>query len=153
MKSFILLCGRFYIWEFPVDGFNPHVDTTGCSELHMTTLNPTSWSMKEVSVRWTRQLDYAVLLPSLSRRSLTMGLQSSPWYVCGYPMWMHCICDWKTVLRVIRKKSLKIWISRRVADQLSPHHDSQFSAFSTEVLNRTNQKHNHSSSPFTTLAD
>ena len=44
-------------------------------------------------------------------------------------------------------------MNHRVADQLSPHHDSQFSAFSTEVLNRTNQKHNHSSSPFTTLAD
>ena len=41
----------------------------------------------------------------------------------------------------------------RVADWLSPYHDSQFSAFSTEVLNRANQKHNRSSSPFTTLDD
>ena len=40
-----------------------------------------------------------------------------------------------------------------MADQLSPHHDSQFSAFSTEVLDRMNQKHNRSSSPFTTLAE
>ena len=40
-----------------------------------------------------------------------------------------------------------------MADQLSPHHDSQFSAFSTEVLDRKNQKHNRSSSPFTTLAN
>ena len=68
-------------------------------------------------------------------------------------MQMRYICDWKTVLHVIQKKSLKILVSRRVADQLLPHHDSQFSAFSTEVLNRTNQKHNRSSSPFTTLAD
>ena len=44
-------------------------------------------------------------------------------------------------------------VSHRIADQLSPHHDSQFSAFSTEVLDRTNQKHNRSSSPFTTLAE
>ena len=44
-------------------------------------------------------------------------------------------------------------MNRRVADQLSPHHDSQFSAFSTEVLNQMNQKHNRSSSPFTTLAE
>ena len=57
------------------------------------------------------------------------------------------------VLRVIRKKSQKILISHRVVDQLSPHHDSQFSAFSTEVFDQVNQKHNRSSSPFTTLAD
>ena len=44
-------------------------------------------------------------------------------------------------------------VSHRIADQLSLHHDSQFSAFSTEVFDRTNQKHNRSSSPFTTLAE
>ena len=44
-------------------------------------------------------------------------------------------------------------MSHQVVDQLSPHHDSQFSAFSTEVLNQVNRKHNRSSSPFTTLAD
>ena len=68
-------------------------------------------------------------------------------------MRMRYVCDRKTVLRIIRKKMLKILISHRVADQLSPHLDSQFLAFSTEVLNRMNQKHNRSSSPFTTLAD
>ena len=57
------------------------------------------------------------------------------------------------VLRVIREESRKILISHRVVDQLSSHHDSQFSAFSTEVLNEVNQKHNRSISPFTTLAD
>ena len=31
--------------------------------------------------------------------------------------------------------------------------DSQFSAFSTKVFIHTNQKHNRSSSPFTTLAE
>ena len=45
----------------------------------------------------------------------------------------------KKVLRIIRKESRKIPISHRVVDQLSPHHDSQFSAFSTEVLIRMNQ--------------
>ena len=44
-------------------------------------------------------------------------------------------------------------VGRRIADQLSPHHDSQFSAFSIEVLDRTNQKYNRNSSPFTTLAE
>ena len=66
---------------------------------------------------------------------------------------LRYIRDQKTVLRVIRKKSQKILTSRRVVDQLSPHHDSQFSAFSTEVFNQVNRKHNRSSSPFTTLAD
>ena len=33
----------------------------------------------------------------------------------------------------------KILMSRRVVDQLSPHHDSQFSAFSTEVLVRASR--------------
>ena len=59
----------------------------------------------------------------------------------------------KKVLRIIWRESRKIPISHRVVDQLSPHHDSQFSAFSTEVLSQVNQKHNHISSPFTTLAD
>ena len=39
-----------------------------------------------------------------------------------------------------------------MADQLSPHHDSHFLALSTKVLDRMNQKHNRSSSPFTTVA-
>ena len=52
----------------------------------------------------------------------------------------------------MRKKSQKIF-NLRIADQLSPYHESQFSAFSTEVFARINQKHIRSSSPFTTLAD
>ena len=48
---------------------------------------------------------------------------------------------------------VKDLVSHRTADQLSPHHDSQFLAFSTEVLDRMNQKHNRCSSPFTTLAE
>ena len=44
-------------------------------------------------------------------------------------------------------------ISHRIADQLSSYHDNQFSAFSIEVLDQTYQKHNHSSSPFTTIAE
>ena len=54
--------------------------------------------------------------------------------------------------RGMRKKSPTI-CGLRTADRLSSHHDSQFSAFSTEVLDRTIQKHNRSSSPFTTLAE
>ena len=56
------------------------------------------------------------------------------------------------ILRVMRKKSPAI-CNLRTADRLSPHHDSQFSAFSTEVLIWFRPGHNRSSSPFTTLAD
>ena len=59
---------------------------------------------------------------------------------------------WKRSL-VWHGESLKIRKIRQVVDQLSPHHDSQFSAFSTEVLIRSKPGHNRSSSPFTTLAD
>ena len=52
---------------------------------------------------------------------------------------LRYIGDRKIVLHVTRKKSQKILVSRRVVDQLSPHHDSQFSAFSTEVLIRINK--------------
>ena len=65
---------------------------------------------------------------------------------------MPCIFDLKKIPRVtwtIGKDSR----SRQVVDQLLPHHDSQFSAFSTEVLVRFRPGHNRSSSPFTTLAD
>ena len=34
---------------------------------------------------------------------------------------------------------LKDFVTSRIADQLSPYHDSQFSAFSTEVLVRKNR--------------
>ena len=36
-------------------------------------------------------------------------------------------------------KILKDFTTSRIADQLSPHHDSQFLAFTTEVLVRTNR--------------
>ena len=45
---------------------------------------------------------------------------------------------------------MKIPLSHQVVDQLSPYHDSQFSAFSTEVLIRFRPGHNRSSSPCTT---
>ena len=57
--------------------------------------------------------------------------------------------------RVTRNESLtfcSIKLSHRIVGQLSLYHDSLFSAFSTEVFDRMNQKHNRSSYPFTTLA-
>ena len=52
-----------------------------------------------------------------------------------------------------RGKNLQRFCNPRTADWLSPYHDSQFLAFSTEVLIRSRPGHNRSSSPFTTLAD
>ena len=46
----------------------------GCSKKHLITLDPAFWSMKEVSMRRTRQSDYRALTLSLSHRSLRVGL-------------------------------------------------------------------------------
>ena len=66
---------------------------------------------------------------------------------------MRYVCDRKNSPSYNTERIAKDLVSRRVADQLSPHHDNPFSAFSTEVLDGMNQKHNRSSSPFTTLAE
>ena len=82
-----------------------------------------------------------------------MGLLYRPWYVRGYSNVVRNMYDLKKGPSCNMGELQKIPISRRVVDQLSPHHDSQFSAFSTEVFDHMNRKHNRSSSPFTTLAD
>ena len=53
----------------------------GVRKKHLITLDPTSWSMKEVTMRRTRQPDYRALTLSLSHRSFMVGLRYSPWYV------------------------------------------------------------------------
>ena len=67
----------------------------GCSKKHLITLDPTSWSVKEVSMRRTRQSDYRALTLSLSHRSFTVGLRYSPWYVRGYLSTVRYIGDLK----------------------------------------------------------
>ena len=104
-------------------------------------------------MRRTRQPDYRALTLSLSHRSFTVGLRHSPCYVCGLLIRCVYIIDRKRGPSCDMEESLEIPISHRVVDQLSPHHDKQFSAFSTKVLSQVNRKHNRSSSPFTTLAD
>ena len=86
----------------------------------------------------TRQSDYRPLTLSLSHRSLTVGVRYSPWYVRGYPNAVRYIDDQKNGPSCSTEGIAKIPVSHRVVDQLSPHHDSQFSAFSTEVLIRIN---------------
>ena len=74
-------------------------------------------------------------------------------YVRSYPNTMRDMYDAKEGPTYNMGESQKIPLSRRAVDQLSPHHDSQFSAFSTELFDQVNQKHYRSSSPFTPLAD
>jgi len=47
----------------------------------VNTLDPTSWSTKEVIARQTRQPDYIAVTLSLSHGSLKLGLLYSPWYL------------------------------------------------------------------------
>ena len=82
-----------------------------------------------------------------------MDLRYRPYYVRGYPNAVRYMYDLKKGPSCNTGELRKIPISRRVVDQLSLHHNSQFSAFSTKVFDQVNQKHNRSSSPFTTLAD
>ena len=68
-------------------------------------------------------------------------------------MRMRYVCDRKNSPSCNTEEIARDLVSRRIADQLSPHHDSQFSALSTKVLDQTNRKYNRISSPFTTLAE
>ena len=77
----------------------------------------------------------------------------APGMYAAIRMQMRYVCDQKNSLSYNTEKIAKDLVSHRVADQLSSHHDSQFSAFSTEVFDLTSQKHNRSNSPFTTLAE
>ena len=64
---------------WPVVGFCPHVGSTEVFEkICVITLDPTSWSIKEVIVRGTKQSDYIALTLSLSHRSLTVGVGDIP---------------------------------------------------------------------------
>ena len=54
-------------------------------KMRVITLDPTSWSIKEVITHRTKQPDYRALTLSLSLRSFMVGLRCSPWYVRSYP--------------------------------------------------------------------
>ena len=88
-------------------------------------------------------------MPSLSHRSFIIKHRCNPWY-----MNQGAVSVWSgsTDPSWNAEKPPTIW-DLRTADRLSPHHDNQFSAFSTKVLIWSRPGHNRSSSPFTTLAD
>ena len=61
-------------WKLAVIGFSPHAYNAGVFEkIGINTLDPTSWSIKEVIARRTRQPDYIAVALSLSHRSLKGG--------------------------------------------------------------------------------
>ena len=65
---------------------HPHAYNAGMFEkMCVITLDPTSWSIKEVIARRTRQPDYIALTLSLSHRSFTVGLLYSPRYLRVHP--------------------------------------------------------------------
>ena len=97
-KSFSASCAAvFFIYiqseSLQSSASAPSRITPACSEKHLITLDPTSWSVKEVFVWRTRQSDYIALTLSLSHRSLTMGLLYSPWYVRTH-LNMVCVHTW-----------------------------------------------------------
>ena len=57
----------------------PRTQCGGARRRRIFTLDPTSWSTKEVIEQRTRQSDYNALSLSLSHRSLTVRLLYSPW--------------------------------------------------------------------------
>ena len=79
------------------------------------------------------------LPPSLSRRSLTIRkVGEAPVVRKAEPGALY-MPNRKNRLFARSGKKLQRFGTSRTADQLTPHHDSQFSAFSTEVLIRNNQ--------------
>ena len=63
-----------------------------------------------------------------------MDLRYRPYYVRGNPNVVRYMYDPKEGPSCNSGESQKIPLSHRAVDQLLPHHDSQFSAFSTEVF-------------------
>ena len=100
-----------------VVGFSPHTYNAGVfATMRVITLDPTSWSIKEVIARRTRQTDYIAVTLSLSHGSLTLGLLCSPSYLRVHPNTGACVHDRETVLRSCGG-ILKIPISLRVVEQ------------------------------------
>ena len=59
----------YITWKLAVVGFSPHAYNAGVfTKICVITLDPTSWSIKEVIARRTRQPDYIAVTLSLSHR-------------------------------------------------------------------------------------
>ena len=68
--SLVWLFMYAYNMKVVVIGFGPHAHNAGVfKKICVNTLDPTSWSIKEVIARRTRQPDYIAVTLSLSHRS------------------------------------------------------------------------------------
>ena len=74
------------------------------------------------------------LPPSLSHRSLTIKKVGEAPGIRKTELGALYTPNRRSRFFVRSRKNLQRFGTSRTADQLSPHHDSQFSAFSTEVL-------------------
>ena len=89
----------------------------GCSQkICLITLDPTSWSIKEVIARRTRQPDYIAVTLSLSHGSIMVGLLCSPWYLRVHPNTGTHVHGRETTLRYCGG-ILEIPVSLRVVEQ------------------------------------
>ena len=86
----------------------------------------------------TRQSDYSALCFSLSHRSLTINKVGEAPGVRKAELGALYTPNRKNQFFARSGKNLQRFGTSRTADRLSPHHDSQFSAFSTEVLVQKN---------------
>ena len=126
--------------SWPVVGFCPHVTSTEVFGINLKhSLSKKIGPSRRCLAQRTRQSDYIALSLSLSHRSLQFYILAKP-LVFGRPNLGRYIRLNRTrpIPRPKRKKSLRIW-DLSYSDQLSPHRDNQFSAFSTEVLVRKNR--------------
>ena len=123
----------------------------GCSK-HVFTLDPTSWSIKEVVAQRTRQSDYIALTLSLSHRSLMAGLLDSPWWLRTLLI-SGCVHAWSENDPSLRRRNSNTPIGHRVVDQ--SHAISWQSVFGFLYWGARPEEpgDNHSSSPCATLAD
>ena len=140
-------------WKIAVVGFSPHAYNAevfaedACSHLTQH-LGP----IKEVIAQWMRQPDYNALTLSLSRRSLTVVLLYSPWWLRTLPN-SGCVHAWLGNGPSLMRRISNIPIGHRVVDQ--SHAISWHSVFCFLYWGaRSNDPgHNRSSSPSATLAD
>ena len=79
------------------------------------------------------------LPPPLSHRSLTINKVGEAPGVRKAELGALYTPNWKNRFFARSGKNLQRFGTSRTADRLSPHHDSQFSSFSTEVLIRKNR--------------
>ena len=109
--------------------------------------------MKEVPVRRTRWSDYRALTPSLSHRSLTVGLRYSPWYVHSHPSMVRYMIDQKN------GPSCDMGGTAKDSNESSSGWPSLAASWQSIFgflywgAHPDKPGHNRSSSPFTTIAD